>query len=261
MKSIKILISFVLFIFLSQISFGQKQTLFIDKDFDTAMQQAKIEKKPVILMFYASWCVHCNKMKNDVFTNQDVINFYTQNYICIASDIESNDGKILREKLKNKVLAKSFPTFCFFDESQNVTNTIIGEFKPEVFIKEGLDNLNETNHLQNVKSNFEKDNSNYDKCFSYILIMKRIGFNSTAIAQKYLKTVSSNEYYTEENWRLIANGITDFDAPEFIDLVNNKDEVIEEFYVDYSGNEVNINQSSRINEWGYFEVSIASKGV
>ena len=46
-----------------------------------------------------------------------------------------------------------------------------------------------------------------------------------------------------------------------IDLVNNKDEVIEEFYVDYNGNEININQSSRINEWNYFEVSIASKGV
>lgn len=222
MNSIKTLYSIVLLIVLSQISFAQKQTLFVDKDFDTVMQQAKLEKKPVVLMFYASWCVHCNKMKNEVFVNKDVINFYNQNYICIASDIESKEGKLLREKLKNQLLAKSFPTFGFFDYNGNLTNAILGEFKSEDFIKEGFNNLDEANHLQNVKSNFEKDISNYDKCFAYILMTKRMGFNSTEIAQKYLKTVAPKEYYTEQNWRLIANGITDFEAPEFIDLVKNK---------------------------------------
>lgn len=222
MNSIKTLFSIVVLIVICQISFAQKQTLFIDKDFNAVMQQAKLEKKPVILMFYASWCAHCNKMKNEVFINQDVINFYTQNYICIASDIESTEGKLLREKLKNQLIVKSFPTFCYFDDNQNLTNCITGEFKSEEFIKEGVDNLNEANHLQNVKSSFEKEVSNYDKSFSYILMTKRIGFNPTEITQKYLKTVAANNYYTEENWRLIANGILDFDAPEFIDLVKNK---------------------------------------
>ena len=63
-------------------------------------------------------------MKNEVFINQDVINFYTQNYICIASDIESTEGKLLREKLKNQLIVKSFPTFCYFDDNQNLTNCI-----------------------------------------------------------------------------------------------------------------------------------------
>jgi thioredoxin-related protein len=223
MISIKTLFSSLLLILFCQLNFGQKQTLFLDKDFDATMQQAKLDQKPVVLMFYASWCVHCNKMKNEIFINQDVISFYNQNYICASSNIESNEGKLLREKLKTKILVKSFPTFVFFDYNGNLTNAISGEFSPEDFVKEGFNNLDEANHLQNVKSNFDKNLSNYDACFSYILMTKRIGFNPTEIAQKYLKTVTPNEYYTEKNWRLIANGITDFDAPEFVDLVKNKD--------------------------------------
>jgi thioredoxin-related protein len=222
MNPIRNIFSIILLIFLSQNSISQKQTLFLDKDFDAAMEQAKLEQKPVVLMFYASWCVHCNKMKNEVFTNQDVINFYTKNYICIASDIESNEGKLLREKLRNQLIVKSFPTFCFFDFNQKVTNCIAGEFKPEVFIKEGLDNLDANNHFQSIKSKFENDYSNYDNCFSYILLAKRIGANPTEIAQKYLKTVAPKDYYTEQNWKLIANGIIDFNTPEFIDIVNNR---------------------------------------
>lgn len=222
MNPIKIIFSIILLIVLNQNSLAQKQTLFLDKDFDAAMQQAKLEQKPVVLMFYASWCVHCNKMKNEIFTNQDVINFFTKNYICIASDVESAEGKLLREKLKNQLIVKSFPTFCFFDFNQKVTNCIAGEFKPEVFIKEGQENLDSKNHFQNVKSKFESNVSNYDNCLSYILIAKRIGENPTEIAQKYLKTVAQKDYYSEQNWKLIANGIIDFDTPEFIDLVKNK---------------------------------------
>ncbi len=211
-----------LLVLLVNIGFSQKQTLFLDQDFDTVMQQAKTEKKPVILMFYASWCVHCNKMKNEVFTNKDVIGYYTKNYICIASNIESKEGIALREKLKSQFLVKSFPTFAFFDSNGIVTNCISGEFKPDVFIKEGSSNLNPENHLQNIKAKFERDASNYDNCFAYILAAKRFGFNPTEITQKYLKTVASNAYYTEKNWRLFSNGITDFDAPEFISMIKNR---------------------------------------
>ena len=211
-----------LFILLVNIGFCQKQTLFLDQDFNKVMQQAKTEKKPVILMFYASWCVHCNKMKNEVFTNKEVIDFYTKNYICVASDIESNEGKTLREKLKNQFVVKSFPTFAFFDANGVVTNCVSGEIKSDAFIKEGSSNLNPENHLQSIKAKFERDVSNHDNCFAYILATKRFGFNPTEIAQKYLKTVAPNEYYTEKNWRLFSNGITDFDSPEFISMITNR---------------------------------------
>ena len=222
MKPKNTLFSYLFFTITILFGYAQKQSLFIDKDFGTVMQQAKLEKKPVIVMFYASWCVHCNKMKNDIFTNEEVISFYNQNYICMSVNVENKEGIALREKLKTKLIVKSFPTFCFFDENQNVTNSILGEFKVADFIKEGKENLLSENHLLNIKSKFESDVSNYNVCLSYIQIVKRFGLNPTEIAQNYLKTVSSENYYTEANWKLIANGITDFEAPEFLEMVKNK---------------------------------------
>lgn len=218
----KVLFSVVFFIITVNPGFAQKQTLFIDKDFDAVFQQAKTEKKPVVLMFYATWCVHCNKMKNEVFTSPEVIAAYNQNYICIASNIESKEGIALRERLKNQFIVKSFPTFAFFDSQQNLTNCISGEFKTEDFIKEGKINLNPENHLQSIKQKFEKNPSDYDNSLAYILMTKRLGFNPTEITQKHLKTVTPENYYTEKNWRLFSNGITDFSAPEFADMIKNK---------------------------------------
>lgn len=224
MKLVKTLFSVLLVVLFSNASFGQKQTLFVAKDFDSVMKQANLEKKPVVLMFYATWCVHCNVMKNDVFNKENVINFYNQNYICIASDIESSEGKLLREKLKSQLIVKSYPTFVYFDFNGTITNAIAGEFKPEKFIEEGTNNLKEDFHFKNVKSSFENNSADYDKSYAYILMAKRIGFNPTEIAQRYLKTVAPNDYYTEKNWRLIANGILDFDSPVFLDLIKNRAE-------------------------------------
>jgi thioredoxin-related protein len=222
MKSIKNVIALFIMILGSQNFMAQKQTLFMEKDFEAAMQQAKSEQKPLVLVFSATWCPHCNKMKNEVYPNQDVIDFYSKSYICLSTDIDSKKGQELRQRLKNQLIVSSFPTFAFFDDQQNVTNCISGEFNVAEFIKEGTNNLSEENHFQQIKAQFESDSSNYAKCLSYALMAKRIGFNPTPIVQKYLKTVKEENYYSSENWKLIANGLTDFDAPEFIDLINNR---------------------------------------
>lgn len=209
---------------LSTAAFAQNQTLFLDTNYDIALAQSKKENKPIALLFYAKWCSHCKKMKEEIFIDADVIKLFSTSYICVAVDAESTDGTTLKNKLQSKFLVKSYPTFAFIDSNENLLYCISGEFKKDAFILEGTKALVAENQFNVVKDKFDADNSNAENCLRYIIVTRKAGFDATSITQKYLKTKSEAELFTELNWKIIANGINNIDAKEVPFIVAKKEE-------------------------------------
>jgi thioredoxin-related protein len=205
-------------------SFAQKQTLFLDKDFYAAVLQSKVEKKPIALMFYATWCAHCNKMKNEIFTDTDVITYFNANFICVAVNAESPIGIDLKNRFKNKFKVKFYPTFGFLDSDENVLNCISGEFKKEDFLNEAKSALVVTNQFNTLKNNFYADPSNGDNCLKYITSIRKAGLDATETTEKYLKTKPEKDWFTEQNWRIIANGINNIYSYEIKYINSHKEE-------------------------------------
>ena len=204
-------------------AFGQ-QTLFTDKKYEETLALAKAENKPIVLMFYATWCPHCNTMKKETFTDQAVINFYTKNFVCMAVDSESESGKNLKNKFKDRFKVVSLPTFAFLDTNEKLLYCTSGEFKKDKFIAEGKDVLLPENQMGNIRTAFLNDVSNPDKCMKFIINLRKAGFDATSTAQKYLNTVAPESKISEINWKIYSNGINDFDTEEFKFLVQNKDD-------------------------------------
>lgn len=212
----------VLFLTLNAMAYSQ-QTLFIDKKYDESLALSRAEKKPLLIMFYASWCPHCNTMKKEVFTDNEVANFYSQNFVCMAVDAESDYGKQLKVKFIDKFRVSSYPTFTFLDNNETLLYCTSGEFKKDKFLAEGKDILLPENQLPGVKKAFDSDVSNADKCLKYIIMYRKAGFDATAIAQQYIKTIKGEDKFTETNWKVYSNGINNFDTDEFRFIVQNKD--------------------------------------
>ncbi|MGV3696076.1 thioredoxin family protein [Flavobacterium sp.] len=200
-----------------------QQTLFIDKNYNETLALAKSEQKPLLIMFYANWCPHCNTMKKEIFTDGAVSDFYSENFLCMSVDTESAYGKELKTKFQNKFRINSFPTFAFLDPNENLLYCTAGEFKKEKFLSEGKDVLVQENQLPYIKNAFLTDTTNPDKCLKYIIAVRKAGFDATLIAQKYLNTVAPESKISEINWKIFSNGINNFDTEEFRYLVQNKE--------------------------------------
>jgi thiol-disulfide isomerase/thioredoxin len=200
-------------------SFAQVQTLFLDKNYDAVIKQSKLQKKPIVVMFYATWCEHCKKMKNEVFIDNDVINYYNSNFICMAIDSESKEGIDLKTRLQNKFRIKFYPTFSFLDSDENLLNSVSSELKKDGFINEGKISLTPETQFITLKNNFYSDINNPDNCLKYILALRKAGLDATKVAESYLNTKSEQELFSEVNWRIIANGINNIEATE-ITLIN-----------------------------------------
>ena len=202
--------------------FSQTQTLFLEKKYDETLALAKAEIKPLVILFYATWCPHCNIMKHEIFTDSTVVAFYRKNFVRMAVDSESDYGKELKIKFQSKFRVNSFPAFVFLDSDETLLYCVSGELKKDDFISEGTNILLPENQIPNLKKAFYDDFSNADKCLKYISTIKKAGIDATAITQKYLAAKTEEEKFTEMNWKVFAYGITNFDTDEFKFVVKNK---------------------------------------
>jgi thioredoxin-related protein len=182
------------------------------------LSQAKTENKPVMLMGYATWCPHCNKMKSEVITDAAVADFYNKNFVCIMQDMEAGEGISTRKKYS----VKSYPAFLFLNPQGELLYSISAELTAESFIKEGQNALDPKKQFPYLKTEFEKDVSNAENCLAYISALRRSNLKTDAEARKYLATQTDAQLISATNWKIIANGIRSIDSREFQFVLKNQ---------------------------------------
>ncbi len=117
-------------------------------DLDKAIEQAKIQKKSVLVEFTGSdWCPPCIVMRKNVFSKKEFIDAASKKFILVELDFPKGDEEL---SAKNKPLAEKFqiegfPTVVLLDsEGKEFTRFVASQFpKVEDFLKhleEALEN-------------------------------------------------------------------------------------------------------------------------
>ncbi len=214
-------ITVLLLIFNSgQTAVGQQSVQFAESGLAAALEQSRITQKPVLFFCFASWCPHCKKMRETLFTDNSVAAYYNQHFICVEQDMEKGAGIDLHKQFD----IKSYPTYIFIDSDGTVIYRMTGEFKPPQFIAEGENALSPKKQLPYLKQQFEKDVSNPDKCLEYLRALKKGEIDYTDVVKKYFATQPDSQLLTEKNWLIIANGTTDINSREFQFLLSHQKE-------------------------------------
>lgn len=213
-------ISFLFLLIIPQIALSQSSISFNENGLQSALDKAKAGNKPVMLWCYATWCPHCKQMKAEVFTNQTVADYFDKTFICVAQDMEKKEGLELNKELK----IKSFPTFVFYSSNGEIIYRVEGELKPAAFVAEGKNALTPKKQLPYLKQQFMKDVSNSINCYTYLRSLKKGGLDVSAVANQYFATQSDKQLVSEMNWRIFANGVTDFNSREMQFVINHQKE-------------------------------------
>lgn len=99
-----------------------------------AIKLAKMAGRPVLLDFYADWCVSCKKMDQEVFENpafQNLLNHFT----VLRVDVTHNNEE--DQTLEHYFHVVAPPTLIFFDAKGQLLPqaTLVGEVKPKVLMQ------------------------------------------------------------------------------------------------------------------------------
>ncbi len=107
--------------------------------FNEGIKIASQKKKPVIIDFYADWCMWCKVMERKTFSNAEVQRKLARNYVSIRIDMEKNEsisynGKTYTpQQFSSMVGVEGLPTIIFMDRNGKFVTRIPGFVKTDIF--------------------------------------------------------------------------------------------------------------------------------
>jgi thioredoxin-related protein len=96
----------------------------------SAMNAAKKEQKPVVMIFSAAWCPPCQAMKKDVYPSEAVKGYHDK-FIWAYLDVDDSSN----ERAAKKAGVEGIPHIQFLDAEGNEVGKQVGGNSPEAFAK------------------------------------------------------------------------------------------------------------------------------
>lgn len=106
---------------------------FFKGTFQEALEKAKIENKPLFLDIYATWCGPCKMLKKRTFSDKEVGDYFNTNFINIAIDGETKEGR----DLINNYQVNGYPTLLILNKEGKQLTKQVGFVEPHILVNFG----------------------------------------------------------------------------------------------------------------------------
>ncbi|MEM6262907.1 MAG: thioredoxin family protein [Bacteroidota bacterium] len=180
--------------------FGADTTInFRQISYSEIFEVAKQENKRVLLYFHFEGCRPCREMEKTVFIDEQVANFYNENFVCLKINTMEEAGI----EVKNTHQVKINPAFLFFDQNENLLNRFIGSCTSQELISHAQKALSPTQNLRVMKESYQKGNRAPDFLFDYTYRLRDANQVDSAVINQYLRTQSFEELAEEHNLKFI----------------------------------------------------------
>ena len=211
--------SLVIIFFTAMLSvFAQNKSInFETISWNEVVQKATKENKPIFVDAYATWCGPCKWMANEVFTNDDVADFYNNNFINVKMDMEKGEGKTLAKEWKVQV----YPTLIYFSSEGKFIHRVCGTAEPVEFIEIAKQAINPKENLAALIDEYSNGNRDSKFVSDYLIKMADAYFDVKEQTTEYFATQKEEDLYSEHNWILIEKTVNDIHSKEFIFLEKN----------------------------------------
>lgn len=179
------------------------------------LAKAKAEDKYIFLDCYTTWCGPCKMMSTDVFTNNDVGEYYNTKFVNaeVQMDKTNKDDEYIKSwyatsnEIENKYGVTNYPTYLIFNPEGEIVHRFVGSMDADVFLNIGKDLIiPEKQYYTQLRKYFTGVKSN---AFLYQLVIMsqeaRDMKNARAILDDYLLT--QKNLYTKENLDFVKNFI------------------------------------------------------
>ncbi len=212
------MVSLILFLF-PIISFSQGNTSYHGIKFEKGLswpqvlKKAKAENKYIFVDCFATWCVPCKQMDENIYPLKAVGDYYNVNFISVKLQMDKtpDDDSAVKitypaaNNFKRAYLISSFPTFLFFNPEGQAVHKVAATKSADGFIELGRDALDSNKQYFTILKNYQPGQLDtaelkaFAKTFSYS--DKKL---AGRMAVEYLGHLSQKEMILPENLSFIS---------------------------------------------------------
>ncbi len=95
-----------------------------------ALDRARSEGKPVLVNFYADWCVWCQRLESTTFRDAEVANLLQERVVPVSLDVD-NEGR----ELSSRYRVDGLPTILLLDADGREIGRLPGYMPPTGFLE------------------------------------------------------------------------------------------------------------------------------
>ena len=206
---------------------------FLPITLDEALAKAKVEKKPVLMQGFASWCHFCEWMKDSVFPDAEVGAFFNSHFICIRMDMEK-EGKNLNRVLR----ISNYPTMVYYDFNGEVMHREAGKKAKETFLQQGKDALDSTKQLRTYERKFKSNTETPEEAMTYFKMLQSATNDNQSAVNSYLMQIADEKFTAPNSWRVINDYFRDVDQPAMMRVMRSRDALSKLYTADSVDNRI-----------------------
>ncbi|MFH0779137.1 MAG: thioredoxin family protein [Candidatus Eisenbacteria bacterium] len=152
-------------------------------DYNLALERARIERKPVMVFFYTTWCYYCKVLDARTFTDKDVIGT-AERFVCVRINGEKERA------LARRYRVMAYPFIALLSRDGTGVSKVYG-YQPPAAMKNQLGNvLDNTARLDKLKEAHTKNSRDGEAAYllaDELMALGRFG-EAKPILEKVLKT-------------------------------------------------------------------------
>ena len=166
-----------------------------------AYKQARVMKKMLFVDAYTTWCGPCKWMAKNVFTNDDVIKFYSENFVCVKLDMEKGEGKQFAEKYD----VHSYPTFIFLDLEGQKIHQFCGKMEAADFVLNGKVAINPEKNLIGFQNKYNKGIRDFNFMREYLNLLYNANMDAKDLVTEMLNSPTANQLVNASDFEMLSN--------------------------------------------------------
>ena len=198
---------------------------FEEGSWEQVLKKAQKEEKYIFVDCMTTWCGPCKHMAKNVFTLPEVASFYNQNFINVKLDMEKGDGKVLAKKFS----IAAFPTFAFFNGTEELIWRTVGACSPADFVAHGQKVLDGVNPVQKMYDKYASGDYDREFLYKYLLHCDEKGMDYEKPLAEYLKGMDPANLMEEGDYEIFNRFVTDTDSEFFREFEDNLDAFKEKY--------------------------------
>ena len=197
---------------------------FEPKDWKKAVAKAKMENKLIFLDCHTSWCGPCKNLATNIFTQDQVADFYNKYFVNLAMDMEKDvDGVVLSKIYK----PEAYPTLLFIDpQTELVVLRVTGGGNVQRILSIAKEALNSDNTLVGSCNRYRRGERSPEfvkKLMNDLSLAEMEEFHRE-VAETYFAGLNRKQGTEKENWELFKKHIDNPYSDIFRKVVNARKE-------------------------------------
>ena len=184
---------------------------------EDALAESGQTNKPIFLYGYSQECEPCLLLEEYTFEDEEVANYFNDQFINLPMDMEEYPGIELAE-VYDVIL---YPTMLFFDGDGNIIHRGCGSMNAKEFLELGKAVFTDA-ALSKYDSLFKAGERDLNSLMEYIDLQEEVCLDAEGFVQKMMDEIPEKELLTDHAFTLIENYQWNIFSREFQYLLENK---------------------------------------